>query len=130
MHHIYRLYDCNGKLLYVGCTADIKSRMSMHKSSTPWYKEISTGTFELVDGKAAALDAKHNAIMNESPLYNKNKRTMPISRDLVKYHRYLAMHASIANKMAKLRSDGWTLQKIADRHGLSRQRVHQILKNR
>lgn len=35
-----------------------------------------------------------------------------------------------AEDMQRLRDEGWTLQRIADKHGISRQRVWQILAKR
>ena len=35
-----------------------------------------------------------------------------------------------AEDMQRLRDEGWTLQRIADKHGVSRQRVWQILAKR
>ena len=29
--------------------------------------------------------------------------------------------------MVRLKADGWTLQRIADKYGITRQRVHQII---
>jgi hypothetical protein len=38
--HVYRCYDVAGQLLYVGCTNDVKARMSQHRYKSTWAGEI------------------------------------------------------------------------------------------
>ena len=44
------------------------------------------------------------------------------------YKRMLQQYAERAERIKKLRAAGWTLAKIARRHGISKQRVWQVLK--
>jgi hypothetical protein len=66
---LYRHYDKDGQLLYVGISLSAVSRLSQHKEK-PWYTEIATVTIETLPTRAHALRAERRAIWGESPRYN------------------------------------------------------------
>ena len=67
---LYRLWDQNGALLYIGVTVNLFSRPWTHKRQT-WGHEIRRDTFEEFPSKEAALIAEREAIIGEKPKYNK-----------------------------------------------------------
>ena len=70
---LYRHFDAEGTLLYVGISLSAVSRLSQHvKATYDWTKDIKTVTIEKFDSRPSALRAERNAIKTEKPLYNKN----------------------------------------------------------
>lgn len=78
-HYVYRCYDDFGVLLYVGCTAHVKPRLSQHRNAgahsanaSRWLR--ATQARIEVEGpypnKRAGRDAESNAIYDEQPLFN------------------------------------------------------------
>lgn len=39
-HYVYRAYDSNDRLLYVGCTINIEKRMAEHRSTGRWAQNV------------------------------------------------------------------------------------------
>jgi hypothetical protein len=67
---LYRHYDDEGKLLYVGISLSTVSRLIDHKES-PWFGRISHIKIERFPTRKAALIAEQIAITMEGPEYNK-----------------------------------------------------------
>lgn len=71
---LYRHYDADGKLLYVGITATILKRVVAHERSD-WADQIATITIQSYASRQEAEDAEQDAVVAENPLYNKNLRS-------------------------------------------------------
>lgn len=80
-HYLYRCFDADDFLIYIGCTADVKKRMYNHRSSprkaSRWIKACMTrhtvtGPFA---GLEAARVAEREAIRTEEPLFNTQERS-------------------------------------------------------
>lgn len=71
---VYRLYDSNGTLLYIGLGSDPKSRWQSHAKTKPWWPEVVEKTVEWHESFAEAAEAELDAIKNESPVHNKADR--------------------------------------------------------
>lgn len=67
---VYRLYDAEDSLLYVGITATPKKRFSEHAASKPWWPRVTRHSINWADSRGQALDEERRAIENEKPLYN------------------------------------------------------------
>lgn len=67
---LYRLYDADGQLLYVGISADLRGRFSQHASTKPWWGEVGRKTVTWQESRAAALAAEAESIAAERPKYN------------------------------------------------------------
>ena len=70
-HQLYRHFDSNGSLLYVGISLQSTSRLIGHKTSSVWFAKITTITVEQFTSRQEALLAEKSAILKEKPLYNK-----------------------------------------------------------
>lgn len=70
MASLYRHFDANGRLLYVGVSLSTVARLSQHRSS-PWFDEIATVTSQNFPTQADAYKAERSAIWRELPIYNK-----------------------------------------------------------
>ena len=69
---VYRHYDADGVLLYVGMSLNPTSRNMAHKAGSYWFCDISKITIEWFQDKIEAMDAEAWAIYREKPIYNKN----------------------------------------------------------
>lgn len=70
-YHLYRHYDCDDCLLYVGVTTNPKRRLGQHKCTSPWFDEIARVETEQFADHHAALVAEVVAIITEHPVHNK-----------------------------------------------------------
>jgi hypothetical protein len=68
---LYRFYDKDGVLLYVGITSVGPSRWSEHRRNRPWWHEVQSSKIEHFPTRQDALLAESLAIRIESPRYNK-----------------------------------------------------------
>lgn len=66
---LYRFFDADGALLYVGITADLEQRWSSHQRK-PWWPDVAKKTVEWHDTRPVALAAELEAIKSEAPRYN------------------------------------------------------------
>lgn len=68
---LYRHFDADGKLLYVGVSLNAVARLSQHKLNAGWFGQIASVTIEWLGSRHAALDAELRAIRTETPAWNK-----------------------------------------------------------
>jgi len=67
---LYRWFDADGVLLYVGISSTLPSRVKQHSKSAAWFDEASFMTIEWHEGRSAVERAERRAIAIEAPLYN------------------------------------------------------------
>ena len=69
---LYRHFDADNRLLYVGITCDLSSRNAAHERGAEWFPQVSTTTVQWLDDRdhAAALEAV--AIRFEAPKHNRD----------------------------------------------------------
>ena len=68
--HLYRHFDEQGNLLYVGVSLSTIQRLAQHKNHSHWFDSISKVTIEQFPSREEALDAEKIAIQKENPLHN------------------------------------------------------------
>lgn len=71
---LYRHYDADDNLLYVGISLSALMRLMQHRDSSDWFLSISKVTIENFPTREKALEAETNAIVNEKPKHNIAKR--------------------------------------------------------
>lgn len=69
-HALYRFYDADGVLLYVGITVDPGARLKKHQGDKEWWTKVARIAIEKLPTRAAVLDAERLAIREERPLWN------------------------------------------------------------
>ena len=69
-HVLYRMFNRDGVLLYVGITNNPKGRFRTHSESQPWWSEVVNITLEHLPSRLHRQAAESNAIKDEGPLYN------------------------------------------------------------
>lgn len=67
---LYRHFDTDGRLLYVGISNDTLRRLCQHKERSHWFEQIARVDIEFFDSRDDALAAESAAIANESPAFN------------------------------------------------------------
>jgi predicted GIY-YIG superfamily endonuclease len=72
---LYRQYDKDENLLYIGISINARARHVSHKASSGWVKEVATIRIESYPTRAEADKAEREAIAKEQPLYNSQHAT-------------------------------------------------------
>lgn len=68
---VYRHYDREGRLLYVGCTSNpTKREVSRRAAGCSWIDEIASTTHVNYSDRPTALAAERHAIESERPIHN------------------------------------------------------------
>jgi predicted GIY-YIG superfamily endonuclease/DNA-binding XRE family transcriptional regulator len=74
-HWVYRCYDADGQLLYIGCTSDVSHRFRAHRSaksetSRTLMRRMARYSAEVYPDRASGMAAERRAIAAEHPLLN------------------------------------------------------------
>ena len=67
---LYRHFDKNNNLLYVGISLSTFNRLSQHKDHSGWFYGITNVTIEHFPTREEALAAERKAIKSEAPKFN------------------------------------------------------------
>jgi hypothetical protein len=67
---LYRHYDADGALLYVGISLSPMARTGQHSMDACWFDSVSSISIEWHENRSAALDAECIAINFENPRHN------------------------------------------------------------
>lgn len=67
---LYRFFDSDGTLLYVGITDNTKERFYQHSTTKPWWSSVASQRIEWLDTREEALAAERVAIRGERPIWN------------------------------------------------------------
>jgi predicted GIY-YIG superfamily endonuclease len=67
---LYRLYDSDGRLLYVGTSVDAQGRWEQHAREKLWWSSVARATVDWHPDRTSAMAAERAAIRSESPLHN------------------------------------------------------------
>lgn len=70
MTSLYRQYDDEGRLLYVGISLSWPVRFKQHVSKSEWFEQVARIEIERFDTRPAALVAEKKAIKSEKPKFN------------------------------------------------------------
>lgn len=69
---LYRHFDRQGRLLYIGISKDAEKRAMQHRTNSEWFIYQFSMTVETLPSRADALKAEKDAIKSEKPPYNKD----------------------------------------------------------
>lgn len=67
---LYRHFDLQGRLLYVGIASNVLSRMKSHRHRSHWHRRIVRIELTWFPSRAAAKAAEAEAIARERPMFN------------------------------------------------------------
>jgi hypothetical protein len=68
--HLYRHFDAEGTLLYVGISISALNRLAGHRGRAPWYWNIARVEVTRYATRRESLDAEREAVKTERPLFN------------------------------------------------------------
>jgi predicted GIY-YIG superfamily endonuclease len=68
--YLYKLYDQNNKLLYIGITTDYKVRFKNHANNQSWWNKVSRHWIKKYPSRTSALRAEKRIIARQKPKYN------------------------------------------------------------
>lgn len=68
--YVYRCYDADGVLLYVGCSSNPTKRVEDHRANAWWGQRIATVRNTVFPYNEYALDMEREAIWTERPICN------------------------------------------------------------
>jgi len=68
---LYRLYNADDQLLYIGITTYPPKRFVEHERDKPWWHEVARRDVEWIDNRVRAEAAERCAIAAEQPQYNR-----------------------------------------------------------
>lgn len=68
---LYRFFDADQRLLYVGISGQLRERWPQHRRKAPWWEQAAFVQVEHWGAVHTALDAERAAIAAEMPLFNK-----------------------------------------------------------
>ncbi|MFD5566618.1 GIY-YIG nuclease family protein [Streptomyces cadmiisoli] len=67
---LYRMRNSDGRLLYIGISANPLRRWPQHAADKPWWPDVSDLSMQWFENRSAALAAEARAIRTERPLHN------------------------------------------------------------
>ena len=84
IHNVYKMYDAEGALLYIGYTGGLGARVQIHASSSDWFSQVARIDLLTFDTKPEALSAEARLIKDEGPLHNVMRPHVkhPLHKDL------------------------------------------------
>lgn len=68
---LYRFFNADGDLLYVGISLNPFTRWKQHRSEKPWWVEVVNVTIQHYDDRETVSLAELDATKNERPRYNR-----------------------------------------------------------
>ena len=68
--YLYRHFDAEGKLLYVGISLQAINRLAQHRDNAHWFSNIRDVKIEVFESRQDALAAERKAILEENPSHN------------------------------------------------------------
>lgn len=71
MEFLYRIFDKNNDLIYIGISNQWSERMHSHEKDSRWFEEASLIKIEKFETREDVERAERKAIRIEKPLYNK-----------------------------------------------------------
>jgi excinuclease UvrABC nuclease subunit len=70
MQTLYRFYNAQGEMLYVGITKFFEPRLKQHYKNAEWFFETASVRLEHFKTRQQVEQAETRAIVEEQPLYN------------------------------------------------------------
>ena len=79
---LYRYFDSDGVLLYVGITSNPLSRDAQHRGESTWIEAAARVAYQWLESKEHAAALERVAIRFEKPLHNVNCADIPQTGDV------------------------------------------------
>jgi predicted GIY-YIG superfamily endonuclease len=104
-HYVYRLFDQDGRLIYIGCTYSPEARIKQHRTTMWWGDQITRVKITVHPNKPAAHAVELAAIHSDKPRWNINSKwvhnhswTAQDFADYIKAHELSREHMTSARQ--------------------------------
>jgi len=77
---VYRLYDADGVLLYVGIADGVTARWKHHGNAKEWWPQVARKDATWHATRTGALSAEAHAIATEEPVHNRRRDSSVLAR--------------------------------------------------
>ncbi|MFC9268967.1 GntR family transcriptional regulator [Streptomyces zhihengii] len=77
---LYRLFDADGRLLYIGISNNPEYRFNQHRRDKPWWPLVARNEVTWFDSLPDAAAAEKVAIKAESPAHNHSENSVKVTR--------------------------------------------------
>lgn len=79
---VYRFFNVNQRLLYVGFTSDLAMRLRAHArdGQSPWWPDVAASRYQFFENADEALTCERQAIRDEYPVHNIRHATSAVTR--------------------------------------------------
>ena len=136
---LYRAFDAEDQLLYVGISVGPRERFNQHAATKPWWNEVARIEIERFATAAEAGAAELTAIRDEHPRYNvspRNSADLDAIREVIadygsKRQEGLDLAQEYLAKVAGIAPDaidaGMTKVEIAKLAGITRRTLDRLL---
>jgi predicted GIY-YIG superfamily endonuclease len=71
METLYRFYNADNELLYVGISGNWRNRLHQHERNSEWWNDVCYIKLEKFTTRVLVEDAEKRAIITEKPIWNK-----------------------------------------------------------
>jgi len=116
---LYRHFDSDGRLLYVGISLSAVRRLGQHQQHAHWFGAIVRVDIEWHATRLLALEAEAYAIARENPLHNTARPQPPKGATLLAYQRTAEPYSFAIVHAASGRRDGNYFDEIDAREMLA-----------
>lgn len=118
---LYRLFDAEERLLYVGVAFDPAERWKEHAKSKPWWCDVARKAVEWRESRTDALVAEADAIRTERPLYNVKDSNVSRSAGPRPHAAPRVKPRGWKDRVVRVSNEDWSAyQSACDEKGISR----------
>lgn len=121
---LYRFFDGDDNLLYVGCSLTWPTRLAAHEREKDWWENVTRVTLDHFPTREIAAEAEVAAITHEGPRYNKRPGNYPTRP---RKPRGSAVNRSAGLRVRRLRVDsGLTPEDLGEKLGISGRTIRRV----
>jgi predicted GIY-YIG superfamily endonuclease len=97
---LYRHFDRNGELIYIGITSDPARRWAQHVEQSVWARFVSDTSVHWLESREKARAAERRAIVGDRPLFN---RARPADADNLLEHQLAYLRTGVSGLFRRVR---------------------------
>ncbi len=124
---LYRFFDAESKLLYVGISRNPAERFGDHKHTAPWWDEATSCTWERFATEWEAATAERAAIIGEGPVYNRQGKQRPAGEVVAPRMKWTATPQRDDSEVERLFNEGRLPKEIAEQLSISIRTIYRAL---
>lgn len=103
-HFVYRCFDADGRLIYVGVTYTPLKRMEQHRGGAWWFEQVDQIKYTVWPDRARGLEMERRAIADENPRWNIRGRDRALwgADDYADFHTALTRNGASAQRVNRI----------------------------